>query len=414
MKILEVNNHFEVKGGSERVFLNTIDLLKSHNHEVRFFSSSSKISSTLVDRHGTLFPAHHKIKDKKNYFKNSIDFIYNKKIKAAFENEVVTFKPDIIHFHIFYGRISNSVIDILKKYKCKSIMSVHEYRMLCPSYTMINSKNEICNKCSTGNYLHAITNRCIKGNIFYSGLAAIECFSRDMLFDYKKHISHFVMVSNFVKELHEKNYPELKFKSSRIYNFHRISSAHKQFTNEQKTIDITYFGRLSSEKGINTFLKSVTGLNLNVNILGTGPEYKGLKQQYGSSKIKFHGFISGGELIEFIRKTKFVIVPSEWYENNPMTVIESFSLGVPVIGSNIGGIPELVLERKTGFLFKPADGIDLKKCIDRAINCSSAEYKMMSENCFKFFKENFSEKKHYEQLHKLFNDVINEDSNSWK
>ena len=101
MKILEVNNHFEVKGGSERVFLNTIDLLKSHNHEVRFFSSSSKISSTLVDRHGTLFPAHHKIKDKKNYFKNSIDFIYNKKIKAAFENEVVTFKPDIIHFHIY-------------------------------------------------------------------------------------------------------------------------------------------------------------------------------------------------------------------------------------------------------------------------------------------------------------------------
>lgn len=122
--------------------------------------------------------------------------------------------------------------------------------------------------------------------------------------------------------------------------------------------------------------------------------------------VEFLGFRKGEELFSFIRDASFVLVPSEWYENNPLTIVEAYSVGKPVIGSNIGGIPELIIEGRTGFLFEMGDSGGLEEKIRIAVEMSESQYLEMSEAAYRFACDKFSEKDHYRDLLKIYRDVV--------
>lgn len=130
------------------------------------------------------------------------------------------------------------------------------------------------------------------------------------------------------------------------------------------------------------------------------------------SNIEFLGFKKGEELFNYIRNASFVLVPSEWYENNPLTIVEAYSAGKPVIGSNIGGIPELIEDGETGFLFEMGDSCDLEAKVRMAHAISEEKYREMSEMAYRFAIEKFSEKSHYEELLNIYSEAIRDRASS--
>lgn len=407
MKILQINNYHHVQGGSDTVYLNTGKLLEKQGHEVIYFSTTSDDNIP----HGT--NQHFVPADDPNsggmlaQLKKIPSFIYSRQSYKSLKELLKKEKPDIAHLHIFYGRLTSSVLQALKEEAIPMVMSVHEYRMLCPVSVFINNKGEVCEKCAGSSYVSCVTSKCNKGSYAYSAISALEATFRDKFFDYKKNIDHFIMVSNFIRNKHSQYYPEISNKSSVLYNFQHID--YKNPTQE-KEVDLVFFGRLSKEKGIMTLLNAIKDhKNISLKIIGTGPENEAIKEfihSHSLKKVKLLGFCKGNELWRHIVSAKFAVVPSECYENNPMTAIESLFLGVPVIGSNIGGIPEIIQENN-GFLFEPGNAEDLQKSISLALDKTENEYEQMKQSAMAIAEEKFSEQSHYDQLKEIYTKVIN-------
>jgi glycosyltransferase involved in cell wall biosynthesis len=284
-------------------------------------------------------------------------------------------------------------------------MTIHDYRLICPSYLLINGNKELCHKCEGKKFHNAILYKCNNNSYLQSTLAAAESLFRNSITPYDKYIDHFIMVSNFSRKTHLKYLPSLKIKSSVLYNFY---TGKNEVNNEKKTDNFIYIGRLSNEKGILRLINAFKTLgSLNLLIVGDGPLKELIKSEINQySNIKFLGFKKDKELETLISTSKFTVVPSECYENNPMAIIESYYQGVPVIGSNIGGIPEVIKDNSTGYLFDFMDTDSLKKTLIKASNTDSKVYSLMNSNCKTFFKENFNNAYHYNKLIKLYQQVI--------
>ena len=204
-----------------------------------------------------------------------------------------------------------------------------------------------------------------------SAVMAAEQYFRNAFFNPVKFINGFIYVSNFARNIQEKYMPALKEKPNiTLYNFSTsIVNRPKEMSTEKYFL---FFGRLSYEKGVMTLLRSFKDIpHCFLKVVGTGPqkgELKAFAKDNGMQNVAFLGYKTGTELTDLVINAYFVIVPSEWYENNPMTVIEAYSVGTPVIGARIGGIPEIVVNGQTGFLFESGNVEDLHRVIRQAYN----------------------------------------------
>ena len=218
-------------------------------------------------------------------------------------------------------------------------------------------------------------------------------------------------MSLFSKKLHE-SCERFNFNLRHLYNFTPILKDGFQVDQYNDEKYILYFGRLSKEKGVLTLLKAYQKLKTSVplKILGSGSMESELKDYAKENNVKnvdFLGHISGNALSNYIKNAYVTIVPSEWYENNPMTIIESYTLSVPVIGSNVGGIPEIIQNGATGYTFEMSNVDDLSNKINLMLSHSQNDYKKFKENCFKFAKNNFSTRAHLKKLIDLYCETIN-------
>lgn len=407
MKILQINNYHYLQGGSERVYFETSRILEKNGHEVLFFSVKDEESVNHDDANYFVKPFDYQNESYLKQIKHTAKFIYNKEARENLELLIKKEKPDIAHLHIFYGRLTSSILPVLKRYKIPVVMSVHEYRMLCPAYVMRDNKGEICEKCADGNYFNCIVGKCTKNNLLYSSIAALECFIRDRYFSYEEHIDKFIMVSRFIMDKHIQYKSSLQSKSEQIYNFIDLSNYSPNFLYENYYL---YFGRLSREKGIMSLLDVWRNFpELRLNIVGGGELEKTILHyinEHEMPNVKLLGYLNGSELFDIVQRAKFILVPSEWYENNPMNVIESFALGKPVVGARIGGIPELVKEGFNGYLFESRNLCDLLNTIKKAERLSEEDYLRFGSNARTFAEEHFSETQYYHNLLKIYEELL--------
>ena len=220
-------------------------------------------------------------------------------------------------------------------------------------------------------------------------------------------IDKYIFVSNFAKNKFIQNYPQIEKQSFQLYNFKKGFNLKVE---KKKGNYFLYFGRLESEKGVMTLLKSFKNLiNEKLLIIGDGPLFNILMKNRPSN-VELLGYKQGKELEEFIRNAHFVIVPSEWYENNPMAIVEAYSFGVPVIGSNLGGIPEIVLNDKTGYIFEAKDSTELSTVILKAAKLDQKTYVNLSNNAFEFAIQNFNSEKYSKKLIEIYKQTIEEKS----
>lgn len=408
MKVLLIDVYYYNKGGAETVCFNTGKLLEEHGHQVVYFTL--KWEENNPSPFSKYFPESKETrKGPLKQVKNMVNYFYHFEAAKKLEQLIKDEKPDIAHIHLMWGQITPSIFPVLRKHHIPILFTVHDYRIVCPAYTFRDGSGRICEDCKGKHFYRCFTHTCCKGSKLMSAVMATEQYFRNAFFNPAKYIDGFLYVSNFARDIQEKYMPAVKNTPNiTLYNF-STSIADKAKTMPKEKYFL-FFGRLSYEKGVKTLLEAFKDLpDCKLKVVGTGPKEEELKEfvsTFGMKNVEFLGYKRGKELQDLVAGAYFVIVPSEWYENNPMTIIEAYSVGTPVIGAKIGGIPEIVVEGKTGYQFVSGDSLNLKEKVVAADGLAADEYTELSAGTLRFAHDNLSLESYYPKLIAFYNQFL--------
>lgn len=407
MKILQINNcHFR-RGGADVVYLNTGKLLSSKGHEVIYFSTKSKKNCNVGQNNFFV--------DEINYFKPQpplkrfftiLNFFFSFQVKNNLESLIELYKPDVAHIHLYKGQLTSAIFHVLNKKKIPVVFSVHDYGLVDPHNLLLDSKGNIFEKTINGSSFNSVLYKTNRNSFILSFISFLEYKFTNIFFPFDKYINRVLCVSKFAHNKISES-KKFNFNSTQLYNFH--PDLYSIMPNKTKGKYFIFIGRISKEKGIDILIEAFTKMKTKgiLKIVGDGDLLAAFKRKKYKN-IQFLGFKSEDEVNELLVNSSFNIVPSQWYENNPLTVIESYVHGVPVIGSKIGGIPEIIVDKKTGYLFNPKDIDMLSKILDLANQISKHEYSEFSKNSRKLAEKLFNPNIHYKSLMRIYKQVIKE------
>ncbi len=397
-----VNKFYYIKGGCETYYFALKKLLEDHGHTVIDFSMlddknfDSEYSGYFVKNadYSGGGSAMEKLRIARN-------IVYSGEARKKFEKLVKDTEPDLIHLHNFQHQISPSILDVIKKYKIPTVYTAHDLKMICLNYKLMHH-GKICEDCKDGKLRHCLKNKCVKE----SAAKSLINFAEGSVHRARKSydiINMIITPSEFYKE---------KFIEFGVEP-HRLTYIPNFFESVPKKINrrddsetyYLYFGRISEEKGVLTLAKAI-GREFSLYIVGTGPKEKEIEDYINEkniTNIKMFGFKSGQELYDLVGNAKAVVLPSEWYENGPYAAIEALSLKRPIIGADIGGIPELV--SGNGLLFESGSVEDLRHTIEQFEHLNSDEYEKMKEESLRLYKNRYTPESHYKMLSKVYEKV---------
>ncbi|MFA6550974.1 MAG: glycosyltransferase [Patescibacteria group bacterium] len=406
MKILQINKFFYLKGGAERCFFDTVEILEQHGHEVAVFSMVDK--KNYPSRWQKYFVGninYHTPAAWARKLSLALKFIRNREAAKKLQKLIDDFKPEIAHLHNIYHQLSPSIIKVLAKNKIPMVMTLHDYKVICPNYNLfVLGKNY--DRCRQGKFYQCLLDRCVGGSFWQSLLGTIEAYYNQRLY---RQINLFIAPSKFL----EQKFKDYGFKE-RITNLpYAFIKRESQFTGEN-IIEENYFlyaGRISAEKGLDVLIKAMRNINNSrLIIAGDGPERERLEKLTAELKLKnkinFIGRQDQTALFNLIKNANAVIVPSVWHENLPYAVIEAMGLTKIVICSKIGGLLEMIEDGKTGFFFNPNDYRDLALVIKKTLNLKPNELKLIGERANKVVEEKYSPDQYYQKLINCYQQVI--------
>ena len=368
MKILFINKFLHPNGGSETYIFQLGDFLRSQGHEVEYFGMEhpERVVGNSAESYTSNMDFHEGSILSKLFY--PVKTIYSSEARKKIRKVLEDFKPDVCHLNNFNYQLTPSIILEIKKWrkknnhKCKIVFTSHDYQLVCPNH-MCNNPNtgENCEKCLNGSFLNCTKGKCIHSSTAKSFIGTCEAMFWKMKGVYK-YIDTFICCSHFMKSKLDTN-PLFAKKTVVIHNFMQSISADKKY---EKGDYVLYFGRFSREKGVATLLEVCRNLpDIPFVFAGTGPLEDEIKDIPNITNV---GFKTGSDLVELVSKAKFTVYPSEWYENCPFSVIESQIYGTPVIGADIGGIPELISKGVSGDFFKSGDAADLQNKLNTLYN----------------------------------------------
>lgn len=354
-----------MKGGSETYYFGLAELLRKQGHEVIFFSMKDERNVPC---------------EQEKYFVENVDFnapmsklqmvkaglkmLYSFEAKKKLEKLIIDEKPDIAHLNIFQSQLTGSIVDVLYKNHIPMVYTMHDLKVLCPCYTML-SHGKICEKCVSGNFWHCVRNRCMKDSLLKSILAAIESRIYRLNKTYRK-LDLIITPSAFYKAKLE----NAKITNSPIEHLRNFLPVGTEYAKDIEVGDYyLYFGRLSKEKGVLSLIKAYKKANIAnpLYLVGTGPienEIKELiKNTYLEDKVCLLGYKTGKELMDIVKKSRCVVLPSEWYENGPYSLMEAQAVGKLCLVSNNGGLKEVVEDGVSGYVFNYEEKGMLTNCL---------------------------------------------------
>lgn len=404
MKILMVNKFHYIKGGSETYYFALKRKLEENGHMVIDFSMKdpknfhSPYESYFVENID-----YGKAKGIKEKIRMAAKIIYSFEARKKLESLIKMVQPDIMHLHIFQHQLSPSILDVAKKYNIPTVYTAHDLKMICLNYKMMHH-GKICEECKDGHYYHCLKNKCVKESFVKSGINVLEgCLHR-----WRKsyEMIDIVITPSF---FYKKKFEEFGISPEKIVHIPNFLDCEKPKVNasEDSKKYYLYFGRLSEEKGVLTLVKALERTEITLYIVGTGPLQSQLGKYILDNKLEnIHllGFREGQELTDLVGNAKAVIIPSEWYENGPYSVIEALQVGRPVIGAEIGGIPELI--DGNGFLFESGNSEDLLDKIQTLENLDKIQYNELENKSYQMFERNYTWSIHFEELRKIYEKLL--------
>lgn len=411
MKILLCHKFLFPLGGAERYILDLRHGLASAGHQVIDFSTTD--ARNVYSAYAAYFAGHQDFssvnwRNPLDNLRKAINFIHSEEARQKITRLIDRYQPDVAHIHSIYHHISGSILSVLHRRRIPVIMTVHDYKLLCPNYSFF-TRNQICEACLGGNYLNAITRRCLKNSILASILACAEMYYSKLFKIYSGGIDLFIAPSRFVeRKLIEAKVPSRKI----VYVPYAIDlSGFSAGTEPGKYV--LYFGNLSEKKGMMTLLKSACFFKeIPVKIIGDGPQRKELEQfcsKNGLTRVEFLGYVRKEELPGFIRNSFFVVVPSRWFEVAGLVIYEAFSCGKCVVASDLGGIPETVIDQVTGLLFSAGDAAGLAEKI-RFLLDNPLQARALGNNAMAHIKKINDQQGHCQKLAGLYQQEIDKKS----
>jgi len=399
MKVLLVNKFHYMKGGSERYYFTLASALKLAGHQVIFFSMKSEknFECPQSDYFVSNSSTDGSIKSKINML---LHMNYSKEAYFKMKKLCTDEKPDLVVLNLVHKQLTCSIIDAIRDVlpKTKIIWVMHDLICVCPSYLMLNGKSEVCQLCLDGNMKHCVDNKCVKNSKFLSYLSYKEAvYIRKH--DYYNKIDLYISPSEFHKKMLEKG----KFTNKKIVCLPNPLDTDIVCCSKPSFDGYYLFlGRLSKEKGIMELVYTFSKTNKKLVVLGDGPLKDDLFDYVKKNKlsnVELKGFITGKELINYIEKSKFVIIPSICYENAPYSAMEAMAFGKPLIVSNLGGLPELVVNEQNGFVFNNSD--ELLSILNRIDKINEKKYLEMCNKSFSIAKQRFDSREYVSKLLKL-------------
>lgn len=370
-KLLSINSYHYRRGGSDVVYLDHAALMEELGWSNGFFSMHHpKNFETPWSR----------------YFIDELEFghVYSPMQKLVMASKVVysleaqrklkrllqDYPADVAHLHCIYHHLSPSIIPTLREAGVPVVLTAHDLKIACPAYKML-SDTGICERCKDGSLLNVVKHRCVRGSLGASAIVMVESAVHRWLNTYQGKLDKVVVPSRFFME----KFIEWGWRRDQFVHIPNYVDATRFEPGYDAADYFLYFGRLAPEKGVATLMRAAKAAGVKLKIAGTGPIEAELHALQGQLQgdIEFLGYCSGAELHDLIRNAKAMVLPSEWYENAPMSVLESYALGTPVIGARIGGIPEMVIEGETGWSFQSGHVEELTALLSRLAAASTTE-----------------------------------------
>ena len=393
MRVLIVNKFLYPNGGSETYIFKLGDYLISQGHEVQYFGMEheGRIVGNRVNAYASDMDFHGGSKLAKITY--PLKTIYSSEARKQIRKVLEDFQPDVVHLNNFNYQLTPSIILETVKWRkkarhlCRIVFTAHDGQLVCPNHLFKNpNTGELCEKCLGGHYMNCTKGKCIHGSTAKSLVGTAEGYYWKLRKTYR-YIDSVICPSEFMKTKLDTN-PMLKGKTITLHNF--IDKV--EWKDIEKKDYVLFFGRYSEEKGINTLVETVKMLpNIPFVFAGAGP----LEDKVNELKnVKNVGFKTGDELDSLIREARFSLCPSEVHENCPFSVMESQERGTPVVGTKLGGIPELIDDDVNGRLFERRDSKGLAKIIEQLwsnpetvnqyrMECKKLQRDGLGEYCYK-------------------------------
>lgn len=387
MRILLANKFWYRRGGDCVYSLNLARMLREHGHEVAEYAMS--------------YPDNLE-SEWSSYFAPQIEFSgFSGKLATfsrclglpgegkSFARLLDDFKPDVVHLGNIHTQLSPILAKLAHSRRIRVVWTLHDYKLLCPRYDCLKSGVTPCTDCFKGK-LPVVLNKCMKNSLAASSLAYAEAirWSRTRL---QSVTDIFICPSQFMQE----KMREGGFDSGKLVHLCNFidASACERTSYEDRDEYYCYVGRLSPEKGVHTLVEAASRLPYKLLVVGDGPLSGALPE---SPQISYVGKKDWQELKEIIGRARFSLIPSEWYENNPLSVLESLCLGTPVLGARIGGIPELITP-ENGMCFHSGSVEDLERSISEMF-AREFNYEAIARSSL----EDFNAERYYERLLPLY------------
>ncbi len=398
MKILLVNKYYHRRGGADAHVLDLKELLESNGDETVVFSMDHPLNLPTTDSRHFVSNVDFHDPSLPRRLRAALRIPYSLQARSRMDALLRSERPDVAHLHNIYHQITPSILPVLRKRTRRVVMTVHDLKLICPSYRML-AHGAPCERCIGGRYHHAALTACHEGSRLKGAWLALEMTLHRVLGLYADNIDLYLCPSRFYHDkLREAGVPEGRL---RVLPYFLDTGRYSPGSAERR--DLVTFGRLAPEKGLGTLIRAVASVpRARLVIVGDGPSRAELERLAAplGERVVFKGYLSGEALHAEVRRARASVVPSEWYENCPIAILESFALGTPVIATRIGGLPDLVTPGRTGWLVEPADPGSLAAAIDQALDAPGLD--RMSLRCREEVGERFAPERFYRELRSCY------------
>jgi glycosyltransferase involved in cell wall biosynthesis len=346
--LLSINNYYYPRGGAEVVFFRHNGMLHDAGWDVVPFAMNHRLN---VGGERSEFVAELEYGRASDgvvtRLRQGVKAVYSFEARSKLARLIDRAPPDLAHAHNVYHHLSPSILSLLHSRSIPLVMTLHDLKIACPAYSML-SRDGVCERCRDGRLYQVVTHRCMKGSLALSALVMIESYLHSWLGSYLRNVDRFLVPSRFyLRKLVEWGFPAGRFEY--VPNFVAADAFEACYEPGKRFV---YFGRLIREKGVATLIHAAAEAGVGVDLIGTGPAEAELRELAAGKDVRFLGFLSGTTLNKAVAAARAVVVPSEWYENAPLAVLEGAALGKPLLVARIGGLPELVVDGESGWTFE--------------------------------------------------------------
>jgi glycosyltransferase involved in cell wall biosynthesis len=336
MRILIAHNAYQQKGGEDGVVASEMALLKSRGIEVELYS-----------RHN----------DDINGMSRLVlvaETVWSGRTETDLARRVAEFRPDVIHAHNTFPLISPSLYFAAHTAGVPVVQTLHNFRLFCPQ-AMLLREGKVCEDCLGRSPLRGVLRGCYRGSRVQSAVIGGMQVVHRALGSYRNKVTRYIALNEFCRD----KFIEGGLPAERIVvkpNFVDISAG----AGEMRQGGL-FVGRLSAEKGVGILMRAMDQVpSCQLNVIGSGPEESLLGSR---ANVRRLGFLPREQIFGHMQQAAYLLMPSIWYENFPLTLVEAFASGLPVIASRLGAMAVLVEDGKTGLLFDPGSAEDLARKI---------------------------------------------------